>query len=243
MPATKCCDHQPGTIAFGGEIMGESIRLRAEDGHEFQAYRADTPPPRKGGVVVVQEVFGVNPHIREVCDRFAELGYAAIAPALFDRIQPGVELDYDETGVAEGRGLVGELGWDAPMRDIWAAAKALRADGKVGVVGYCWGGSVAWLAACRLDVGCVSAYYGRHIVEFLDEKPRCPVILHFGAEDALIPLEDVRKVRMAYPDIPLYLYEGAGHGFNCDRRADFRPDTAATALQRTLALFATHLHG
>ena len=109
------------------------------------------------------------------------------------------------------------------MLDIWASAKALRADGKVGVVGYCWGGTVAWLAGCRLDVGCVSAYYGRHIVEFLEEKPRCPAILHFGAEDALIPPENVEKVRSAYPDVPLYVYEGAGHGFNCDRRADFRP--------------------
>ena len=223
--------------------MGESVRLRAEDGHEFQAWRADPAPPRKGTVVVIQEVFGVNPHIRDVCDRYAERGYAATAPALFDRIQPGVELDYDEPGVTKGRELVGELGWDAPMRDIWAAAKALRGDGRVGVVGYCWGGTVAWLAGCRLDVGCVSAYYGRHIVEFLGEKPRCPAILHFGAEDALIPRENVEKVRLAHPDVPLYLYERAGHGFNCDRRADFRPDASKLALERTLELFAKHLHG
>jgi carboxymethylenebutenolidase len=221
--------------------MGEQIRLRAEDGHEFQAHRADPAPPRNGGVVVVQEVFGVNAHIRDVCDRFAGLGYAAIAPALFDRLRPGVELEYDEAGVAEGRALVGELGWDAPMRDIWAAAKALRADGKVGVVGYCWGGSVAWLAGCRLDVGCVSAYYGRHVVEFPDEKPRCPAILHFGAEDPLIPQENVEKVRATHPDVPLHLYPGAGHGFNCDRRPDFREAAAAEALERTLALFAAHL--
>jgi carboxymethylenebutenolidase len=223
--------------------MGDSIRLRAEDGHEFEAWRADPMMPRKGAVVVVQEVFGVNAHIRDVCDRFAELGYSVIAPALFDRIQPGVELDYDEPGVTKGRELVGELGWDAPMVDIWASAKALRADGKVGVVGYCWGGSVAWLAGCRLDVGCVSAYYGRHIVEFLDEKPRCPAILHFGAEDALIPPDNVKKVQAAHPNILVYVYAGAGHGFNCDRRADFRPDAASSALQRTLELFAKHLHG
>jgi carboxymethylenebutenolidase len=217
--------------------MGDSIRLRAEDGHEFEAWRADPMMPRKCAVVVVQEVFGVNAHIRDVCDRFAELGYSAIAPALFDRIQPAVELDYDEPGVTKGRELVGELGWDAPMLDIWASAKALRADGKVGVVGYCWGGSVAWLAGCRLHIGCVSAYYGRHIVEFLEEKPRCPAILHFGAEDALIPPDNVKKVRAAHPDIPIYVYEGAGHGFNCDRRADFRSDAAKIALERTLGLF------
>ena len=221
--------------------MSGSIKLRAEDGHEFHAWRADPSSQRKGGVVVVQEVFGVNAHIRDLCERFAGLGYAAIAPALFDRIQPGVELDYDEAGVVKGRELVGTLGWDGPMLDIWASAKALRADGKVGVVGYCWGGTVAWLAGCRLDVGCVSAYYGRHIVEFVEEKPRCPSILHFGAEDALIPPENVKKVRSAYPDVPLCVYKGAGHGFNCERRADFRPEAATTALQRTLDLFGAHL--
>jgi len=221
--------------------MGEWIRLRAEDGCEFSAWRADPAGPRRGGVVVVQEIFGVNAHIRDVCDRFAEAGYAAVAPALFDRLRGGVELDYDEAGVAAGRELVGELGWDAPMLDIRAAALSLRADGRVGVVGYCWGGSVAWLASCRLDVGCVAAYYGRHIVEFPDEHPRCGAILHFGAEDPLIPAENIEKVHAANPDVPLFLYAGAGHGFNCDRRADYRAEAAATALQRTLALFAAEL--
>ena len=127
------------------------------------------------------------------------------------------------------------------MRDIWASAKALRADGRAGVVGYCWGGTIAWLAGCRLEVGCVSAYYGRQIVDFLDERPRCPSILHFGSEDPLIPGENIDKVHAAYPDVPLYRYDGAGHGFNCDRRADFRAEAAATARDRTLALFAAHL--
>lgn len=225
----------------GEKIMGEDIRLRAEDGHEFIAYHAEPTPPRRGGVVVMQEVFGVNAHIRDVCEQFAERGYATIAPALFDRIKPGVELDYDDAGVTAGRALVGELGWDAPILDIWAAAKSLRADGRVGVVGYCWGGSVAWLAGCRVDVGCVSAYYGRHIVEFLNERPRSPAMLHFGAEDPLIPLENVERVHAAYPHVPLHVYEGAGHGFNCDRRADHRPEAAALALERTLAMFADHL--
>ena len=221
--------------------MGEQIRLRAADGIEFAAWRADPAGPRRGGVVVVQEIFGVNAHIRSVCDGFARNGFAAVAPALFDRLRPGVELGYDEAGVTEGRALVGDLGWDAPFLEIWAAAKALRADGQVGVVGYCWGGSVAWLAGGRLDVACVSAYYGRHIGDFLGETPRCPAILHFGAQDPLIPPENVEKVRAAYPDVPLYLYENAGHGFNCDQRPDFRADAAALALQRTLDLFATHL--
>jgi carboxymethylenebutenolidase len=221
--------------------MGETIELRASDGHAPGAYRAAPAGARKGGVVVVQEIFGVNGHIRSVCDGFAAEGYEAVAPALFDRIRPGVELNYDQAGVDEGRELAAAIGWDQSTRDIEAAARALDADGKAGVVGYCWGASWVWVAACRLDLACAACYYGRHIVELLDETPRCPVILHFGAEDASIPMAAVDAIRAAHPDIPIYVYEGAGHGFNCDRRADFRPDAAATALERTLALFAEHL--
>ncbi len=225
--------------------MGETIRLTASDGHQFDAYRARTrvgaPGTRKGGVVVVQEIFGVNAHIRDVCDRFAADGYEAIAPALFDRVRSGVELGYDEPGIEQGRELATAVGWDGPMLDIWAAATAIQPDGRVGVVGYCWGGTWVWLAGCRLDVGCVAAYYGRLIVDFLDEKPRCPVIIHFGAEDATIPLADVDKIRAAHPDVPIHVYAGAGHGFNCDHRDAYRPATAAQALERTLALFAENL--
>jgi carboxymethylenebutenolidase len=221
--------------------MGETIRLTASEGHHFDAYRAKTKGARKGGVVVVQEIFGVNEHIRDVCDRFAECGYEAIAPALFERIRPGVELAYDEAGINEGRELATSVGWDGPIRDIWAAATALQPDGKVGVVGYCWGGTWVWLAACRLDVGCVAAYYGRLIVDFLDENPRCPTILHFGAEDTTIPLDTVARIRDAHPDVPIHVYDGAGHGFNCDHRDAYRSAAAAVALDRTLALFAENL--
>ncbi|SUS06054.1 Carboxymethylenebutenolidase (Dienelactone hydrolase) (DLH) [uncultured Defluviicoccus sp.] len=221
--------------------MGETIRLEASDGHALSAYRARAKGVRKGGVVVVQEVFGVNSHIRSVCDRFAAAGYEAVAPALFDRLRSGVELDYDEIGIAEGRTLVSELGWDNPLVDIDAAARALDPNGAVGVVGYCWGGSVSFLAACQLNVACVAAYYGRHIVEFLGETPHCPLILHFGTEDPLIPIENVEKIRVAFPDVPIYLYHGAGHGFNCDQRKDYRADAAKIALDRTLSLFAQHL--
>ena len=221
--------------------MGGPIGLTASDGHRFDAWRVPAPGPRKGGVVVIQEIFGVNPHIRAVCDRFAADGYDAIAPALFDRIRPGVELAYDEAGVAKGRDLATAVGWDGPMRDIWAAATALRPGGRVGVVGYCWGGTWAWLAGCRLDVGCVAAYYGRLIVDFLDETPRCPLIMHFGAEDATIPPATVERIRAAHPALPIHVYDGAGHGFNCDHRDAYRPDAAALARERTLALFRTHL--
>jgi carboxymethylenebutenolidase len=221
--------------------MGDWVQVQADDGHVCRAYRATPPAAIKGSVVVIQEVFGVSAHIRQVCDGFAAAGYAAIAPALFDRIRPGVELGYDEAGIAEGRALVADLGWEAPLRDVDAAAKHLRGDGRVGVAGYCWGGSVAWLAGGGLDVACVAAYYGRHIVEFTGEQPRCPGIMHFGAADPLIPQETVDRVRAAWPKTPVFIYDGAGHGFNCDQRADYRPAAAALALQRTLALFTLYL--
>lgn len=221
--------------------MGETVTLVATDGHRLSGYRAEPDGARRGSVVVIQEVFGVNAHIRDVCDRFADLGYTALAPALFDRIRPGVELDYDQVGIEEGRSLVGRLGWDHPVRDVDAAARALEPERRVGVVGYCWGGTVTWLAACRLDVACAAGYYGRQIIDFVEERPRCPMILHFGGEDALIPLSVVDRIKAAHPDVPIYVYEGAGHGFNCDRRGDFRREVAALALERTLGLFAVHL--
>ncbi|HSO43507.1 MAG TPA: dienelactone hydrolase family protein, partial [Rhodospirillales bacterium] len=149
--------------------MGDWIELVAADGHALAAYRVAAKSERRGGIVVVQEVFGVNGHIRSVCDGFAARGYDVVAPALFDRVQRGVELAYDDDGIANGRELVGQLGWERPLIDIWAAAVHLHPQGRVGVVGYCWGGTVAWLAACRLDVACAAAYYGRQIVDFPDD--------------------------------------------------------------------------
>lgn len=221
--------------------MGEFIQLVSADGHRLDAYRSHAQEPLKGGIVVIQEIFGVNAHIRDVCDRYAADGYEAIAPALFDRVRRGVELNYDEAGVGEGRLLATEIGWDAPVVDIDAAANVLRVHGKVGAVGYCWGASWTWLAGCRLDLAGVACYYGRHIVEWLQEVPRCPVLMHFGSEDASIPLENVEKIRVAHPEASIHVYEGAGHGFNCDRRADYRPEVAALALKRTYAFFETNL--
>jgi carboxymethylenebutenolidase len=221
--------------------MGDWIELAAADGRALAAYRVAATGDRRGGIVVIQEVFGINRHIRAVCDGFAGHGYDAIAPALFDRIETGVELAYDDDGIAKGRELVGQLGWERPLIDVWAAALHLHPHGRVGVVGYCWGGTVAWLAACRLDIACAAAYYGRQIVDFPDDHPRCPTIAHFGAEDHLIPLEAVDRVRAANPAVPVHVYAGAGHGFNCDGRGDYRPDAAALALERTLALFAETL--
>jgi carboxymethylenebutenolidase len=221
--------------------MRETVLLTASDGHQLEAYRVRPSMKRKGGVVVIQEVFGVNGHIREVCERYASDGYEAIAPALFDRIRPRVELPYDDSGIAEGRELAAAIGWDKPMLDVWAAAKATDLGGSVAVVGYCWGGSWAWLAGCRLEILCAVCYYGRHIPDLLDEKPRVPILMHFGAEDSSIPMENVERIRQAYPEIPIFVYEGAGHGFNCDQRVSYNAEAAALARKRTLAFFAEHL--
>ncbi len=221
--------------------MGEQLRLTASDGHSFSAYRAGPAGPRKAGLVVIQEVFGVNAHIRDVADRFAAVGYESLAPALFDRVRAGVELDYTPEGIAEGRELASAIGWDWPAQDIAAAAAALSPAGKVGAVGYCWGASWTWVAASRLGLDCAVCYYGRHIAAMLEQAPRGPVLMHFGADDASIPPEDVEKIRAAYPDIPVHVYPGAGHGFNCDCRADYNPEAAALALERTLEFFARYL--
>jgi carboxymethylenebutenolidase len=213
--------------------MGKMTRLTTSDGHQLDAYRAPAQGESRGAVVIVQEIFGVNGHIRDVCDRYAVDGFEAIAPALFDRVRCGVELDYNPEGIKQGRELAASIGWEGPALDIQAAAQALRPDGNVAAIGYCWGASWTWVAACRGDLAAAVCYYGRHIVEHLDTPPRCPVLMHFGAEDASIPLEDVEKIRAAFPHISIHTYDGAGHGFNCDRRADFRPEQATVALQRT----------
>ena len=217
--------------------MGERITLNAADGHVLSAWRADPEGAPRGGVAVVQEIFGVNEHIRDVVDGFAAEGYVAIAPALFDRVEPGVELDYDEAGRDRGRALRPQIGWDQAVADVAAAVLVLPE--KTGVVGYCWGGSVAWLAATRIEgVAAAVCYYGGQIKDFLDETPRCPVLLHFGGADANIPMADVSAIRKAHPDLPLHVYEGAGHGFNCDRRGSYDRAASASARQRTMALLA-----
>lgn len=220
--------------------MGQTIDLVADDGHTLNAYRAAADGEPLGGIAIIQEVFGVNAHIRSVCDAFAKAGYVAIAPALFDRVERGVELDYDEAGLARGRELRTTLGWNAPLLDVNATIRELRGAGSVGVVGYCWGGSVAWLAATRLNIGSAVGYYGGQIVSFKDEHPQCPVMLHFGEKDPMISADDISQIRSAHPGIPIHLYP-AGHGFNCDARADFDAASAASAQQRTLDFLSKHL--
>ncbi len=224
--------------------MGDWITLTASDGHGLAAYRAAPDGPAKAGLVVVQEIFGVNAHIRDVADGFAAEGYLAIAPALFDRIEPGIELDYTPDDATRGRELRAEIATETVLLDVAAAVAAARegagAGSDVGVVGYCWGGSLAWLAACRLPVEAAVGYYGAMVHQHRHETPRCPVMLHFGERDQGIPNEEVAEVRETHPKIPIHGYD-AGHGFNCDRRSDFHPEAAALARERTLAFFAEHL--
>ena len=218
--------------------MGETIRLKASDGHELAAYVAEPDAAPRGGIGVVQEIFGVNSHIRAVADGFAADGYKAIAPALFDRVEPGVELAYDPENVARGRELKGQMDWDGPLLDIKSAIDVLS-DLKTGIVGYCWGGSLAWLAATRLEgLAAAVCYYGGQINDFRDESARCPVLMHFGSEDGSIPMAAVEAIRAAHPDIPIHVYVGAGHGFNCDQRASYDADASATARRRTMEFLA-----
>ncbi len=221
--------------------MTQTLRLTAADGATIGAYRADPTGKPRGGIVVLQEIFGVNAHIRRVADGFAAEGYLAIAPALFDRAKPGVELGYTPDDIPLGRDLVAEVGHERTMLDVAAAVKAAAEGGVVGVVGYCWGGSLAYAAACSLPgVAAAVGYYGGNIAKSLDVTPQAPLMLHFGERDDHIPMSDVAAIRAALPGVPVYTYP-AGHGFNCDARGSYDKPSAAEALERTLAFFAQHV--
>jgi carboxymethylenebutenolidase len=215
--------------------------LTAADGHRLQAYESVPAGAARGGVVVVQEIFGVNDHIRRVADGYAADGYRVIAPALFDRVRPGIELGYTDADIAEGRKIRGQLSFEQALADVEAARKALG-DGNIGIVGYCWGGTVAWHGATRTsDFAASVGWYGGGIAAARDEKPHCPVQLHFGEKDASIPMSDVEAVRAARPEVEVFVYRGAGHGFGCEERGSYVPADAALAQERTLAFFAKHL--
>lgn len=216
--------------------MGETIRLKSEfDGFEFDAYHAKPDDARRGGLLLIQEIFGITDHIRELCDGYAQDGYEVIAPAFYDRLEPGFTAGYDQEGVAKGVKYSQATPWDQVAGDAQAAIDALKSP--VFVTGYCWGGAGAWLVAARCEgVAAASCFYGRRISELLDDTPRVPTILHFGKTDHSIPLEKVEEIRERHPDVPIYLYD-AGHGFVSDRRADYDPDSARLARLRTLQLF------
>jgi carboxymethylenebutenolidase len=222
--------------------MTEFITLTAADGHELSAYVARPEAEPIAGLVVVQEIFGVNAHIRSVADGYARDGFLAVAPALFDRIERGVELAYEGADMQKAMTFVPKLDVEKALADVAAAMEfaAHAAGNKVGVVGYCFGGSLAWLAATRLHPAAAVGYYGGRIANYAAETPSAPVMLHFGKQDKHIPAEEVEKVHAAHPEVEIYWYD-AGHGFNCDARASYNMEAAQLARQRSLSFLKKYL--
>jgi carboxymethylenebutenolidase len=217
--------------------MGEFTTLMARDGHEFNAWLSAPSGPTRGAVVVAQEIFGVNRHIRAVADSYAAEGYVTIAPCVFDRIRRGIELGYSEAEVQQGRGYRLQIPKEKTLLDLSACINVVKHSGRVSIVGYCWGGTLAYIAACELPVICAISYYGGQIKDHLEKSPRKPVMYHFGEKDPHIPLSDVDKIRAADPNGIFHLYP-ADHGFNCDERATYDAPSATLARQRTLQFLA-----
>jgi carboxymethylenebutenolidase len=223
--------------------MGELTTIMARDGHEFQAWLVAPKAKPRGAVLVVQEIYGVNAHIRAVTDGFAAQGYTAIAPSLFDRVRRGIQLGYTQADTEQGVGYRRQIEPDTALRDIAASAAVVKHSGRTGVVGYCWGGALAYLAACQLPLACAVVYYGK-VADYLDRKPRCPLMYHFGGADQSIPPADRERIQAAAaPGTPFYVYAGAGHGFNCDLRASYDRQAAGLAAERTREFLARHLQG
>ena len=222
--------------------MGTTIQLRSADGFEFGAYEALPAGRPKAGLVVIQEVFGVNGHIREVVDGYAGEGYAVVAPQIFDRVEANIELGYTEADMGRGIELAFQkLEMPNTLADLQAAINHASQRGSVGVVGYCFGGLLTWLSACELEgVAAASCYYGGGIAAQAERTPGCPVIMHFGELDAHIPMTDVETVKAAQADVPVYVYD-ADHGFNCNHRGSYDAASAALARERSLAFFADHI--
>lgn len=219
---------------------GEMVQMQMSDGQAIGVYQVQPKGERKGGLVLVQEIFGVTEHIREQADSYADEGYEVWAPAIYDREAPGLQASYSPEDMQKAVKIARELHpFALSIQDVQTCIDALKAEGKVFITGYCYGGSVSWAAACRCDgLAAASGYYGSLVPQFANEQPKCPVILHFGRHDKGIPLEGVEKVQAAHPEVPVYIYE-AGHGFNSDRRADYHAESAKLAKERTLALFAS----
>ena len=221
--------------------MGKMIELTAADGHKLAAYRAEPAGKPRGGIVVIQEIFGVNSHIKEVADGYAADGYLAIAPAMFDRVQRGFDVGYTPEEIAKGRELRPKISLDWAMKDAEAAVKAASSAGKVGIVGYCWGGFVAWMASARIPgLACAVPYYGGGILDNVDIEPKVPVMGHFGEKDSMIPVEGVKKLAEKHKKQQIFIY-AADHGFNCDQRGSYNAAAAKQARERTLTFFRQHV--
>jgi carboxymethylenebutenolidase len=222
--------------------VGHDIKLTASDHFQLGGYRADPAGTPKAAVVVIQEIFGVNHHIRSVCDRLARDGYVAVAPSIFDRIEPNFQSGYSPDEVAVARKFVANPDWAAMLRDTQAAIDAVKDVGPVGIIGFCLGGSIAYAAATKLSgLKAAIGYYGGAVVRFADDKPKAPTQLHFGEKDAGIPLTDVEAIRAKRPDVDIHVYPGAQHGFNCDERASYDQASADIAWPRSLDFLAKYL--
>jgi carboxymethylenebutenolidase len=222
--------------------MGQNIVLTSSDGFKLDAYRADPQGKPRGGIVVIQEIFGVNHHIKSVTDRYAQLGFLAIAPALFDRVEKGFDVGYDGAAMDRARGNAGKADLNLRLADTQAAIDVAKEAGKIAVIGYCMGGSIAFLSTTRLNhVAAAVGYYGGQIAQFASEKPKAPLMLHFGEKDQAIPLTDVEKIKAAQPNVPVFVYNGAGHGFHCDERGSFNAEAAQVAACRTEEFLVKHV--
>jgi carboxymethylenebutenolidase len=221
--------------------LGTNITLTASDGFKLGAYRAEPQGKPKGGIVVIQEIFGVNHHIRAVADRFAALGYVAVAPQVFDRIQPNFESGYTPDEIAHARTFIPKIDWGKMLLDTQAAIDNVKPAGKVGIVGYCMGGSIAFLAGAKLSgLSAAVGYYGGTIAKNADEKPKVPTLLHFGDQDQSIPMSDVEIVKQKRPDCEIHIYN-AGHGFSCDERGSYNEAAHKAAWDRTVPWFAKNV--
>jgi len=222
--------------------LGQKLTLTTSDNHKLGAYRADPTGQPKGAIVVIQEIFGVNHHIRAMCDRFAGIGYTAIAPAVFDRFVRDFECGYTPDEIANARSYLGNLNFDNMMKDIAAALDNVKSAGPAGIVGYCMGGTASFLAACRVPgFKAAVSYYGGMIGKFADEKPKCPLMMHFGEKDEGIPMATVEDIKKKQPQAETFTYPDAPHGFACDERGSFRAGARDVAWKRTTDFFAKHL--
>lgn len=222
--------------------MGQMTELKTKDGQTISAYRAEPAGKPRGGIVVIQEIWGVNSHIKSVADGYAKEGYVAIAPAIFDRVQKGVVMDqYDQETMQKGFGYMQKVDQDKALLDIGAAVQEASKVGRVGVVGFCFGGRMAWLSASRVPgIAASVPYYGGGIPDLASEKPKVPVMLHFGEKDPWIPVAAVEKFKSVHPNLPVHMY-AADHGFNCDLRGSYDAAAAKLARERTLEFFHKHV--
>lgn len=229
-------------IGNGGlDSMGQMIEAKMADGVSIRVYRAAPKTPPRAGMVIMHEAFGMNAHIRDMCDRYAAEGYLTFSPALYDRVDYGVEISgYSEVELELALKLRKSADWEQSVSDMRSTIEIAREAGPVGVVGYCWGGSLAWLAATRCGVDVAVSYYGGQIIQFIDESPECPFLAHFAEHDVHVPPESASILKEHHPTVPNYLYD-ANHGFNCDQRSDYDAESAALAQRRTSEFFADNL--